>query len=480
MKKSIIFSIAAAVCGLSAVAADIVDNVDIKGFQTERNGNYLTLDMNMGLDRLRVASNQCVLLTPRLVNGNDSIELPAVAIYGRQRYYYYKRNNGDDMLSGKNELTYLAKDKPSAIDYHQLFEYQDWMDGAKITLQRIDRGCCSNILLNEYGEIGRHFEKFFPELVYIQPQENREKRRTLEGRAYIDFPVDQTIIYPDYRRNTVELAKIRETIDTIRNDRDARIDTVWLKGFASPESPYKHNTDLAIGRTAALKKYIQQLYHFENVSMLTDYEPEDWAGLRKFVEETNLDHKNEIIALIDSDMDPDAKEDRIKRLYPDDYKFMLQNFYPALRHTDYRVNYVIRTYSDPAEILAVMRENPQKLDQREFYIAASELEPGSDEFAEVFETAVRMFPDDAVANLNAANAAMRKGDLQGADKYIKKAGDSPEANYARGAIAIRKKDYDTARHYLELASKAGLRQADITLEELNMRDNYKTKNGEKY
>ena len=469
MKKAIISSLAAAAVCFPAAATDIVDNVGINGFQTERSGDFLILDLNMNLEKLRVASNQCVLLTPRIVNGNDSITLPAVAVYGRRRYYYYLRNNGDGMLSGKDEMTFLAKDKPADIDYHQLFGYQEWMDGAKVTLQRTDRGCCSDILKQQYGEIGRHHEKFFPELVYIRPKENREKRRELTGQAFIDFPVDQTVIYPDYRRNTIELARIRNTIDTIRNDRDARIDTVWLKGFASPESPYRHNTDLAIGRTAALKKYIQQLYRFDNVVMLTDYEPEDWAGLRKFVYDTNLDHRDEILALIDSDMDPDAKEARIKKLYPADYRFMLQEFYPALRHTDYRVSYVIRTYSDPKEILAVMREKPQKLDQREFYIAASEFEPGTDEFTEVFETAVRMYPDDPVANLNAANAAMRRGDLDGADRYILKAGDSPEALYARGAIAIRKKDYKTARHYLGLASKAGLRQADITLEELDER-----------
>lgn len=469
MKKTIISSIAALGCFIPAAATDIVDNVGIEDFQIERNGDFLILDMDMGLRNLKVASNQCVLLTPRIVNGSDSISLPSVAIYGRSRYYYYKRNYGEEMMSGKDEIRFMAADKPDTIEYHQLFDFCDWMDGAKITLERTDRGCCADVLLKQYGEIGLHHEKFFPELVYIQPKADREKRRTLEGQAFIDFPVDETIIYPDYRNNTVELAKILATIDTIRDDNDARIDTVWLKGYASPESPYKHNTELAIGRTAALKRHIEQLYHFDNVAMLTDYEPEDWAGLRKFVESTNLDHRAEILDLIDSSMDPDAKEAKIKKLYPADYKFMLQNFYPALRHTDYRITYVIRTYSDPAEILAVMQKNPGKLDQREFYIAASEFEPGSDEFADVFETAVRMFPSDETANLNAANAAIRRDDFASAHKYLDKAGNSPEALYARGALAVREKDYAAARKYLDQASKAGLHQADASLEELNKR-----------
>ena len=201
---------------------------------------------------------------------------------------------------------------------------------------------------------------------------------------------------------------------------------------------------MAIGRTAALKKHIQQLYQFEGDVIITDHEPEDWAGLRRYVERSNLEHRTKIIALIDSDLEPDAKELKIKHDYPAEYRFLLQNCYPALRHTDYRISYTIRSYSDVEEIKRIMRERPQKLSLNEFYLAAQEYEPGTDEFAEVFETAVRMFPDDSIANLNAANAAMRRDDLTGAKRYLAKAGNSPEAVYARGALAIRQKDYDNA------------------------------------
>ena len=144
----------------------------------------------------------------------------------------------------------------------------------------------------------------------------------------------------------------------------------------------------------------------------------------------------------------------------------MQNCYPALRHTDYRIAYVIRSYNDVEEIKRLMRTQPQKLSLNEFYLVAQEYEPGTDEFTEVFETAVRMFPDDTVANLNAANAAMRRGDNTGAVRYLERAGDSPEAVYARGSLAVRMKDYETARKYLNEAKSLGLEQAGITLEEL--------------
>lgn len=447
---------------------DILPGVSVGNLNMNREGKYLTVEMDVYLAALDVDANRAVLLTPRLVNGADSLDLPAIGIYGRRRYYYYVRN-GISTISGESEKSFRASDKPDNVAYSNLAEYSDWMNGATLKFHRSDWGCCQQVLAEYDGIVGSHHEAFFPELVFVQPKAEIMKSRSLSGSAYIDFPVDQTVIYPDYRRNTVELGKIQATIDSVRNDKDVTITSVWLKGFASPESPYKHNTDLAIGRTAALKKHIGQLYHFADNIIQTDYEPEDWAGLRRFVEQSNINHRTEILALIDSDMEPDAKEAKIKRAYPEEYRFMLQNFYPALRHTDYRIDYNIRTFSDVEEIKRIMTEQPQKLSQNEFYLVAGKYEPGTDEFTEVFETAVRMFPNDTVANLNAANAAIRRDDFGAARRYLDKAGDSAEAVYARGALAIREKDYDTARRYLNRAKEMGLEKAARTLEELEER-----------
>lgn len=473
MKRTIfILATLLGMTGMSEAVAqdtkDILPGVSVENFNMNRNGKYLTVTMDIDLSELDVNSNRAVLLTPRLANGTDSLDLPSIGIYGRRRYYYYIRN-GISTISGKTEKSFKASDKPGQLEYDNHTPYEEWMDGATLKFHRSDWGCCQEILAEYEGLLGRHREAFFPELVFVQPKAEIMKSRSLSGSAYIDFPVDRTVIYPDYRRNTVELGKIQATIDSVRNDRDVTIMSVWLKGFASPESPYKHNTELAIGRTAALKKHIGQLYHFADSIILTDYEPEDWEGLRRYVEQSNINHRKEILSLIDSDMEPDAKEAKIKRTYPKEYRFMLQHFYPALRHTDYRIDYNIRTFSDVEEIKRIMAEQPQKLSQNEFYLVAGKYEPGTDEFTDVFETAVRMFPNDEVANLNAANAAIRRDDFATARRYLDKAGDSAEAVYARGALAVREKDYDTAHRYLETARDMGLEKAAATLKELEER-----------
>lgn len=463
--------------GIAAEAQDkkdILPGVSVENFTMNRNGKFLTVEMDVDMSELQVPANRAVVLTPRLVNGSDSLDLPAIGVYGRRRYYYYIRN-GIGTISGEKEQAYCKSQKPDHVAYGNSVDYQDWMNGATLKFHRSDYGCCEEMVAQYDGLLGLHEEavpevipeKFIPELIFVQPEAELVKVRSLSGSAFIDFPVDQTVIYPDYRRNTVELGKIQATIDTVRNDRDVTITTVWLKGFASPESPYKHNTDLAIGRTAALKKHINQLYHFPEGVIRTEYEPEDWEGLRRYVDRSNLEHREQILAMIDTDMDPDAKEAKIKRTYPADYRFLLQNCYPALRHTDYRIDYSIRAFSDVEEIERIMAERPQNLSLNEFYLVARKYEPGSAEFTNVFETAVRLYPADPIANLNAANAAISRGNLETAKRYLAKAGDSAEAFYTRGVLAYYREDYDSARSYMNRAKEMGLQQAAAALEDLD-------------
>lgn len=465
--KRLILITAALLTMLSLEAQTIVDGVAVKGLEMERNGEYLVVDMEVDLSALDVDGNRAVLLTPRLVGENDSIDLPSIGIYGRKRYYFYVRN-GESMLTGADEKSYKASQKPDNVVYHHILPYQKWMNTSVLSMYRSDYGCCNTLLAEQDGMLGRYTETeaFFPELVYVQPKAETEKHRSLEGSAFIDFPVNKTVIYPDYRRNAAELGKIQATIDSVQNDKDITITSVLLKGYASPESPYAHNEELAKERTAALKKHIQQLYKFDAKVITTEYEPEDWAGLRCYVEQSNMNHRKEILAIIDCSLEPDAKEWRLKRNYPDEYRFLLQNCYPALRHTDYRISYNVRSYNNAEEIKRVMQAKPQNLSLNEFYLVAEKLEPGTEDFAEVFETAVRMYPNDKTANLNAANAAMRRNDLVGAARYLAKAGNSPEAEYARGVYAYLTEDYDKAGQYFKSAKAQGITQADAVLERL--------------
>ena len=450
---------------ISGASAQSIDGVKVENLQMKRQGEYMAVRMNMDFTTLDMPSNRAVLFTPVIVNGKDSLELSSVGIYGRRRYYYYVRNDKSIISeSGKN---YRASERPENMEYNVMVPYSKWMDGSYLLLHRCDYGCCNKVVYEQFSQMASFKEKVFsPQFVYVRPATEMVKTRSLSGSAYIDFIVNRTNINPNYRNNKVEIAKIQATIDSVKADADITLTSVSIKGFASPEGNYANNERLAKGRTESLKKHVQNLYDFAPDFIKTSYEPEDWAGLKNYVIASDLENKDEIIKIINSDLEPDKKELAI-RTYGNDYLHLLTNCYPALRHSDYKVEYTIRNYKDVEEIKKVFAESPQKLSLEEFYILANEYGNGARELNDIFETAVRMYPNDPVANLNAAISEMQNKDFASAEPHLRKAGNSPEATYARGLYAAFYKDYDKALKLLTSANKQGVVEAQDAINQIN-------------
>ena len=442
-----------------------VCGVPVSGVTLERHEGLMSIGMNMELQDYELTGDRVSVFTPVLRNGADSIAFEPVGLYSRIRYIQYLRS-GEKALGGPEERSYQYSERPSRLNYSRTVPYAEWMNGASLYLRRNDYGCCRELTGSDLGAIAGWREvEYKPQYHYVSPAAETVKLRELSGSAFIDFPVNRTEIRSDYRKNPVELAKIIATIDSVRNDRDVEVKRITIKGYASPEGSYSNNTRLAKGRTEALKQYVNSLYRFGNDFIATDYEPEDWEGLRRFVENSDLSGRNGILELIDDNtLEPDAKELRIKQNYAEDYRYLLATVYPGLRHSDYTIEYTIRQFSDTEEIRAALQQAPQKLSLNEMYLLAQELEAGSDEFNTVFETAVRMYPGDETANLNAANSAMQRKDFVSAEKYLAKAGDSAEAVYARGIYALLTGDYALAK---ELISASGLPDTSSVLEYIN-------------
>lgn len=450
MKKLIIIILAAMGGSFATLSAQNAP-ADASACSMAREGDTFNVGLNLNLSTTDVKSNRMVVFTPILVGEKDTVSLSSVGLLGRRRYFYYQRNEKRYPEVFENE-NFRTNDCPDSFRWDESMPFSKWMDGASLKIHRQVYGCCNDVIEESIIDL-RQFHDYHPVFRWIAPEAELLKVRSLQGSAYIDFVVSTTDIRPDYRDNRRELDKILGTIDSLKADADITMDTIYIKGFASPESPYDNNTRLAKGRTQALKEYVTQLYRFDEDFILTSYEPEDWAGLRRFVENSNISNKAEILQIIDCDLDPDPKEWKLKSTYPKEYRFLLETCYPALRHSDYRIVYKIRTYTDIEELKRVFKEAPAKLSLREFFNLSSIYEPGTEDFNKTFEVAVMVYPDNPTANLNAANAAMGTGELDKAERHLAKAGQSPEAVYARGVHAALKQDYARAKSlFAEAAS----------------------------
>lgn len=172
----------------------------------------------------------------------------------------------------------------------------------------------------------------------------------LKKRAYIDFPVDKIELHANYRRNPAQLDSIVNTINTVKRDSSIEIVGIEIHGYASPESPYAHNEYLAKNRAEALTAYVRRMVNLPDTLFKVAYTAEDWDGLREYIKDSNLEHKQQILDIAnDESLDPDAREAKVKKLYPREYKFMVDVWYPALRHSDYRIFYKVNKVEEIEE-----------------------------------------------------------------------------------------------------------------------------------
>lgn len=301
--------------------------------------------------------------------------------------------------------------------------------------------------------------RMIPALPFIMPEREETKRRMIAGRAFLDFPVNETIIYPKYRRNPQELRRICNTISHALFDKSIQVTSISLHGYASPESPYSNNTRLATGRTTALMQFLRTKYKISESLFHNEFTPEDWGNLRGFIategrrrvkgdiwyENASIletpeapacvrNNRDELLRVIDLDMDPDEKELLLKRVAGGEpYKWLLKNVYPGLRHTDYVVEYVVRSYP-VKESKRIIYTHPEALSVEEMYRVAKSYDEGSDGWFDALTIAANQYPEDKTANLNAACACVKLKRLTDAKRYLKGAGDTKQARYLADII----------------------------------------------
>jgi tetratricopeptide (TPR) repeat protein len=169
-----------------------------------------------------------------------------------------------------------------------------------------------------------------------------------------------------------------------------------------------------------------------------------------------LPRRREVLAIIgDESLKPDPREQKLKRLYPDEYRYLLREVYPGLRRSDYDISFNFSDFT-LEQACEVYKTRPYQLSLRELWDVAQTMPRHGDEYNRVLQQAVNIYPDAPEALVNLANVALRQRDLLKAETLLSRAGDSAEALNARAVVAIVKGRYDEARRLLDQARQKGL------------------------
>lgn len=458
---------------VAAISAQAIASITTANFRKGRVEDSFQVSMDIVLDSLNLGRNQQLYITPVIQNGDNRLALPTVLVNGRSMHYGYLRGTVPPSPNYQTISTEVQcrNGQKQSVPYTASAPIKSWMlqPQAAITLVYDSCGCGiptgssqgpeTLIDLNPASKM---------RLVQITPPVTAQPVTVHEGRARVQFEVDKTELHTTPYTchsgqkidNRAQLAIIDDSVKYALSDPNVEIASISVTGYASPESPYTHNDWLATNRSKALADYLADRYKLPAEASAYSAVPENWKEFREIVvaaTDITEQQRKDLLALIDAPAygpsDYDAKEQTLKK----DPRFaqlyrskILPEWFPRLRATQFAISTRLKPMSDE-NLAKIITTQPQLMSLNQMFRVARLYPEGSDDFDRVIDIALQYYPESEIANLNAAVTAIHRGDFATARRLLEKAGDSPEADNARGVLAVQDGNFTLARQYFEKA-----------------------------
>ena len=489
---------------LTAQAQEITGKgIALDRLSTEITGETLDIRFTVRASNLWLDGDGQLKLEFAVESGDHRLILPVVVYSGQRRYHYERRR--EELSGGYHAEPYhiykgVRKDYAYELDYRLSVPYSAWMERASITYREYLHDCQGDyehsrgVLLSALNPVPAQPEAvqvveavpvvetatawrpnpaFFPHLVsFLTPEVEEVKARASMLELNIGFPVNVTEVRPLFGNNVYELSRADSLVGMLQSNTLIAIHAVTIRGYASPEGPYANNDRLARGRSEGFKQYLVGQYPYNAYvrHAHTSWVPEDWEGVERLVESHyGISRKPEVLAIVRNPvLAPDAKDQRLKEIQPwsGNYGILLNEIYPKLRRIELRVDYTIQNLTD-AQARELLYANPSMLSMDEMLRVARFYEPGSRQYREVYEIAARQFPDDVVANHNAAAALLQEGRAEAALPYLRKTASDPRSLLNAGTYYYILGDLNAALECFNKAKEAGIAQAEHNLRLVN-------------
>lgn len=341
MKRTIfiiamIFGFAAALGAQSKITDDKI----------ERKGDYVVVSFDVRTEDNSIPRNRKEVILPYLYNGKDTLFLDPLEVYGKNRYKRERQEYhiaGDkDWELGENQIL-----KGEVYRYVAQTDLKRWMKPAQLGIKRQMVGCaCENDMPDEM--LGQYVfqepelpARRIPSAVLVDPD---RKWAFGDDELEIIFKVSKIQIDSSVFNNEVTFGKILAAVDKIHSDPNFKVEKIQVVGYASPEGKPSFNTWLGENRAKALINYIirnRPMYGLTTANFEMVNGEENWAGLKRLLKDSNIDEKEEVIAIIDdASLAGEQKKSKIKAMdYGRVWKKMLDEIYPHLRSARYLAVY---------------------------------------------------------------------------------------------------------------------------------------------
>jgi len=431
------------------LAAGFIMNLNaqskITNDRIEQNGDYVVVTFDVATEDNSIPKNRKEVILPYLYNGKDTLYLDPLEVYGKNRFKRERQEYhiaGDkDWELGENQIM-----KGEVYQYAAQTNLKRWMQPAQLGIKRQMVGCaCENDMPDEMlGQFAFREPELPPRRIPSPVFADASRQWEMgDDEMEIIFKVSKIEIDSSVFNNEVTFGKILAAVDKIYSNPNFKVDKIQVAGYASPEGRPSFNNWLGENRAKALIDYIinhRPQYgltrnHFEMVNG-----DENWAGLKRLLKGSDIEEKDEVIAIIDdSTLAGEQKKTKIKAMdYGRVWKKMLDEIYPHLRCARYLAVYYDSSDDKAVDIInganemlrnGLVDEGYEQImkvqdDMRAYNTvgAALMLQGKFEEAMPWFEKAMEMNPQQAKANMDAINAEYKyeEEQRQAREEYLRR------------------------------------------------------------
>lgn len=462
----------------------------VQNVQIDHVGKYLQVSADIVLDDTHLGRDRQIFITP-IASYGDSVETPlqTMLVNGRNMQYAWERGSLPKSLTKGYDIEKVVRrnnGKPQTEEYIGRIPWEDWMYAQGMDVRFCSDQCgCGALDWNGCAEtisVAPPIQNFTNTVQEYEEEPMPQPIDIHGGKARVQFEVDSITLHPfEYHcrsgqviDNSQQLQIIKDSIIYALTDPHVEIAEIEIMGYASPESPFEHNSYLATGRSRALAEYIAnwaaEKYDIPKDRTKYGAVPENWEEFRAMVAGDSIpmtpEQKRDLLELIDQPVYGPADYDAKERILKNDKRFaklykdvILPIWFPKLRATKFVIKTKLKELT-PEELAAQALLTPEKMTVTQLIQAALQSKPGTDDFDKIIDITVKTYPNSPEANTNAAVRHIFHGEYAEAEKYLEKAGKSPEAENARGIVSVWRGDITKAREHFHNASSLAAARAN--------------------
>lgn len=462
-----------------------IASVHVKDFSYSRSIDTLYVKLTLNLKDNIVGVGEALHIVPVYRADNHEFRFPEILVNSKRQQRYYRRDRAllshEEYWKGKPYIEIVPKkNTPIEVEYQQSVILPKELSaslGGQLLVEKFLEDCCdwryvgTELLSgNKPNAVLRPIVSKEPKslppfiagetnVVFLRPEHEERKERKENLTLKINFIVNRHDILPTYKSNAIELRKADDLLKPLSSQRETyTLTSAMIKGYASPEDTYSHNMQLSQRRADAFQRYLINRYGLYGLtSFPSQGMGEDWEGLRRLVDVSDMPDRDKVLAIIDFvDLNMGREKQLMDLKGGVPYKWMLANLFPQLRRMEMQVSYTVRPFKE-METEKVFETRPQDLSQEEIYLLARKrnahlsTDEARSRYGKEYDVAARLFPNDATALVNASSAALIRGEASIAWDYLEKIQRLPEAANNIGVYYMLREDYQRAYQYFEQA-----------------------------